>query len=348
MLNYENCQGRTTPVNTYPQGQSYYHAFDMEGNAFEWVADWYKQDYYLTAPPDNPQGPERGSVRAVRSSSFNSGTNQTQAYNRFQSGPADHRNNLGFRCVVEDPAYFAPFCNYPATYGTEGIGGGSTGGQVKVDCPSMLIKQAPSCENDKPVTTVGLYGPPGAVVTAPQPPCSPTNTTNQFTCKGDGQVSICSQCTVTKTSQPQCPKGYDLDPATGTCKGHLGMGQCLPGFTLGTDLHRGPILTENTPSPSTTAGGQCCSFDPASPTFTRGTGVHLGPPIFPSCPAGTWFDGQECISVGIQTPYCKSAGIDLRSCTGGGGEGCQPPPGGCGGFPFVWDSNTCSCVNSSP
>src|SRR3972149_9586540 len=82
LLNYGICEGKTTPVNSYPQGQSYYEAYDMEGNALEWVADWYRADYYLNAPTDNPQGPEKGQQRSVRSSAFNSGGDQTPAFTR--------------------------------------------------------------------------------------------------------------------------------------------------------------------------------------------------------------------------------------------------------------------------
>ncbi len=339
LLNYETCQGKTTPVNTYPQGQSYFHAFDTEGNTFEWVADWYQQDYYLIAPPDDPPGPARGVARVVRSSAFNSGTNQTQVYNRFHSGPADHRNNLGFRCVVEDPAYFAPFCNYPATYGTDGVGGGgSGGGEVTVDCPTLKIQQNPVCEGTTPITTVTLTGPAGSTINVPQPPCSPTGNPNQFTCTGDGQVSICSQCTVTKTSQPQCPNGYELDPTTGQCLGHPATGNCLPGFTLGTGEHRGPVLTTNTPSPSE-GGGQCCTFDPGSVHLTTDSDFVRGG-VFPSCPAGTWFDGTECISVSIQTPYCKPSAIDLKSCEP---TSCELSPSSCS-YPYcTFDPKSCSC-----
>ncbi|MBK8421621.1 MAG: SUMF1/EgtB/PvdO family nonheme iron enzyme [Anaerolineales bacterium] len=34
------CEGKTTAVNNYTNGISYYGAFDMSGNAREWVADW--------------------------------------------------------------------------------------------------------------------------------------------------------------------------------------------------------------------------------------------------------------------------------------------------------------------
>ena len=310
LLNYLSCVGNTTPVNTYPKGRSYYSAFDTEGNAFEWVADWYKADYYVSGPPDDPKGPDTGNEHSVRSSAFNSGQNQTQAFNRFFSRPEDHRNNLGFRCVVVDPTFYAPFCQYPAVFGTNGIGGDATGEKIAVTCPNLSISQAPGCNGLNPVTVVTFSGPAGAIITAPQPPCTQDpNNGNKFTCTGDGKLNICSQCTVTITSQPQCPSGYTYDGASKSCVSQGGTGQCLTGFVLGTSVYSKPA-----PSSSTqTTGAKCCSAQ------TGGFGQ-----TFSSCPAGTFFDGQECISVQVQSPSCKSQGIDLKSCqpTGSNG-GCE-------------------------
>lgn len=36
------------------------------GNVAEWVADWYDQDCYKTAPDRNPLGPEIGTQKAFR------------------------------------------------------------------------------------------------------------------------------------------------------------------------------------------------------------------------------------------------------------------------------------------
>src|SRR5258708_4645341 len=208
-LNFETCLGKTSPVNTYPAGMSYYQAFDMEGNAFEWVSDWYKPDYFLNSPPDSPLGPDSGQVRSVRSSAFNSGANQTQAYDRFFSSPIEHRSNLGFRCVVLDPAYFAQFCQYPPTYGTNGVGGASTGGNTKVDCPNLSIQQSPACVGTTSLTIVTFGGPGNPDVPTG---CSQTNNPGQYHCTQDGTLTICSSCTVTTTSPPQCPPAYDVDP----------------------------------------------------------------------------------------------------------------------------------------
>lgn len=45
------------PVGQYPRGMTPYGAYDMSGNAFEWVQDKYDVYYYVYGPVDNPQGP---------------------------------------------------------------------------------------------------------------------------------------------------------------------------------------------------------------------------------------------------------------------------------------------------
>jgi hypothetical protein len=330
-LNFETCTGNTTPVNQYPQGQSYYRALDMEGNAFEWVADWYKADYYASAPADDPLGPERGNQRSVRSSAFNSGGNQTPAYSRFFSNPGDHRANLGFRCVVDDPTYFAPFCDYPPTYGTDG--GGDT--QTTVACPLLGIKQSSDCNEGNASSIVTFTGPAGSEISVP-PGCTPGGNSSPQVCTKDGTLSICSSCTVTTTGDPQCLNGYQYDPETKSCKGQPGSGQCLPGVVLGVP-HRGPVLT-TTPQPG--GGGQCCQISGYPVVLTSGE-EHRGK-IQPICPPGFYFDGTECISQQIIYPYCKTVAVDLASCAVATSSACQPPPGGCG-TNYKWNYNTCTC-----
>ncbi len=54
----------TSPCRHYPANG--YGLYDMAGNVWEWVQDWYDPGYYVASPERNPQGPPRGSLRIVR------------------------------------------------------------------------------------------------------------------------------------------------------------------------------------------------------------------------------------------------------------------------------------------
>jgi uncharacterized protein (TIGR02996 family) len=57
----------TTPVGAYPPNP--FGLYDMHGNAWEWVADWYESQYPVT-PQIDPQGPVHGSQRVLRGGSW--------------------------------------------------------------------------------------------------------------------------------------------------------------------------------------------------------------------------------------------------------------------------------------
>ncbi|WP_139146212.1 SUMF1/EgtB/PvdO family nonheme iron enzyme [Hafnia sp. HMSC23F03] len=45
---------------------------DIYGNTLEWVSDYYSTCYYAQSPEHNPQGPDGGTERVVRSGSWHS------------------------------------------------------------------------------------------------------------------------------------------------------------------------------------------------------------------------------------------------------------------------------------
>jgi formylglycine-generating enzyme required for sulfatase activity len=54
----------TQPVGTYPPNA--YSVYDVIGNVWEWVSDWYQSDIYTERMRHNPSGPQSGMLRVLR------------------------------------------------------------------------------------------------------------------------------------------------------------------------------------------------------------------------------------------------------------------------------------------
>jgi formylglycine-generating enzyme len=92
--NYDNRSG-TSPVGMYPANA--YGLYDVAGNAWEWVADWYDPRYYRVSPLTNPPGPAHGATRVLRGGAWLLFPQFCRVAYRFREG-ADFRFNLiGFR-----------------------------------------------------------------------------------------------------------------------------------------------------------------------------------------------------------------------------------------------------------
>jgi len=99
VLNFNWQVEGTSPVDSYPAGASPFGAFDMAGNVWEWVADWYDKQYYKQAPVRNPTGPSGGKYRVLRGGSWNYFARFVRAVSRGWDAPTVRLNIRGFRCA---------------------------------------------------------------------------------------------------------------------------------------------------------------------------------------------------------------------------------------------------------
>jgi len=93
----KNSGNKTHPVGTkQPNGLGIY---DMSGNVWEWVNDWYDGGYYKNSPKDNPKGPGSGTFRVLRGGCWANSARSTRSANRYGGNPDFGDSSYGFRLV---------------------------------------------------------------------------------------------------------------------------------------------------------------------------------------------------------------------------------------------------------
>jgi formylglycine-generating enzyme required for sulfatase activity len=92
----------TAPVRSYPpNGLGLY---EVTGNVWEWVADWFADDAYRSQPAASPTGPKAGQLRVMRGGSYLCHASYCRRYRvaaRSASEPESSTGNTGFRCAAD-------------------------------------------------------------------------------------------------------------------------------------------------------------------------------------------------------------------------------------------------------
>lgn len=120
--NYGKNHEATMPVDSYPEGASYYGVYNMTGNVFEWVSNWYDPRYYgRLETMVNPTGPAQaiwiggtgtyvdrltvGEKRVIRGGSWIAPESTVRTTHRFWNHPMNNSYGvgLGFRCAKTAP-----------------------------------------------------------------------------------------------------------------------------------------------------------------------------------------------------------------------------------------------------
>jgi formylglycine-generating enzyme required for sulfatase activity len=96
-------QNDTSPVGSYPKGQSVYGVYDLAGNVWEWVNDWYAADYYQASPAANPTGPDTGEFHVLKGGSWYFSDLGLRSAYRSAAAPDYTRPTIGFRCARSLP-----------------------------------------------------------------------------------------------------------------------------------------------------------------------------------------------------------------------------------------------------
>ena len=155
--NFNGCVGDTARVASYESVKSPYGAYDLTGNVWEWVGDWYSDTYYSTLHNGvvDPLGPVSGTVRSLRGGAWWSSI-YVRSASRHGYSPDYASDGLGFRCsrsvtptLISTPA---PECHQSGTTKSDEVFFPETG-----ETHTFMIYLPPCYAEDTSFTYPVLY-----------------------------------------------------------------------------------------------------------------------------------------------------------------------------------------------
>jgi formylglycine-generating enzyme required for sulfatase activity len=84
--------------NYYPNG---YGLYDVAGNVWEWVSDWFNPNYYGRSPDSNPKGPNSGELKVLRGGAWHNMPMALRVAIRNTEYPLENGDAVGFRCAKD-------------------------------------------------------------------------------------------------------------------------------------------------------------------------------------------------------------------------------------------------------
>lgn len=107
--NMKSCSAEptTVQVGSYPAGATPTKLYDMAGNVWEWVNDWWSPDHSLLAG-FNPVGPVTGTLKVIKGGGYQSTPDRLRSAVRLGTDPGYGFDDLGFRCIANPLDAYSP------------------------------------------------------------------------------------------------------------------------------------------------------------------------------------------------------------------------------------------------